>query len=185
MFPYAHSIASFAPASSSLQDPATGSLPPKRPRKRQDTYGVAHNFHRGLGATMVPVSTVPVARLIAMLDCDHAAGSKYGVVSKPVTSGHYVTTVLDVLLRRIYRATHATGMATFWRGLAARNAAHVDYVAALQRYDPANYQLPGPKKKPNFAAEAYRVAVAERAAFDAKHGPIKRVTPRKMPPTSC
>lgn len=185
MFPYAHSIAAFQPASSSVQDPVPESTPTKRPRKRQDTYRVANNFHRILGATMVPVSTVPVSRLIAMLDCEHSAGSRYAVVSKPLSSGCYVTTVLDVPLRKVYRATHTTGMATFWRGLGKLRAEHVDYVAALQKYDPANYQPPGPKKVHNPKLEAMKAELAKQAAHEAAHGPSARNIPRPIPGRNC
>ena len=182
MFPSANSIANFSPASSSMQDP--GSSPAKRPRAQQLYHVVAHNFHKAIGSKIVLVTPVPVARLVSMLDCEHSPGSRYAIVSKCVSSGRYATTVLDVPLRKVYRAMHDTGMATFWRGLGQRRAGFVDYVAAQQSYDPANYQPPGPKKRPNLAAEAYRVALAERAALDSKFGPCKRMTPRKMPTTS-
>lgn len=66
-----------------------------------------------------------------MLDCEHCAGSHYVVVSKrAASSGRCVTTVLDVPLRRLYRASHDTGMVCFWKGVAKRRAGVVEYLQA-------------------------------------------------------
>lgn len=62
---------------------------------------------------------------------EHCPGSHYVVVSKRAASaGRCVTTVLDVPLRRLYRAAHDTGMACFWKGVAKRRAGAVEYLQA-------------------------------------------------------
>ena len=89
------------------------------------------NFFADTGPVPPPVQTLPVARLISMLDCEHCPGSHYVVVSKrAASSGRCVTTVLDVPLRRLYRAAHDTGLASFWKGVARRRAGAVEYLQA-------------------------------------------------------
>lgn len=94
---------------------------------RQETYtrrqAIPSNFLAWSLATNANISettTVPISRLISMLDCDHCEGSHYVVVSKASTRGRYVSTVLDVPLKKVYRARHETGMVSFWKGVAKR-----------------------------------------------------------------
>lgn len=86
---------------------------------------IARNFHPFfVGKTPPPVTTLPVADLIALLDADSTPdGKRFAVVSKPCSKAaaqRHVTTVLDVSNGTLYRATHAGGMVSFWRGLAKR-----------------------------------------------------------------
>jgi hypothetical protein len=111
---------------------------------RQDTYTrtqqLPANFLAWSLATNANISeatTVPISRLISMLDCDHCDASRYVVVSKASTRGKYVSTVLDVPLRRVYRARHDTGMVSFWRGLAKRRPG-VQFLAAGESFLPAS-----------------------------------------------
>jgi hypothetical protein len=85
------------------------------------SWFIANNVNISVATTM------PISRLIAMLDAEHCEGSRFAVVSKGTTRGHYVTTVLDVPLRKVLRAKHATGMVSFWKGLAKRRE-RVEYV---------------------------------------------------------
>ena len=137
MFPYAHSIALFSPASPAALPASScdATLAPKRRYTRAAVQAIAHNFHKALKAMYAPVATVPVARLISMLDCDHDVGSKYAVVSKPVKAGRSVTTVLDVPLGKVWRAEHATGMVRFWKDVAKRRPA-VEFVSGAEEYEP-------------------------------------------------
>ena len=65
-------------------------------------------------------TTMPIDQLISMLDRQHSQGVHFAVVSKGTTRGYYVTTVLDVAMRKVFRAKHPTGMVSFWRGLSKR-----------------------------------------------------------------
>jgi hypothetical protein len=122
--PYAH------------RTPPAFSAPSTGTSQRQRLHQVAHNFQAFLGARSAQVQTEPIERLVSRLDCQHCDGSKYAVVSVRHGGAGYVTTVLDVPLRKIYRAEHRTGMATFWKGLAQRRAAFVQHVGAHQAYLP-------------------------------------------------
>lgn len=100
----------------------------------------ARNFHPYfLGKAPPQVTTLPVADLVAMLAADNVAGGKrFAIVSKPCSrdvSRRHVTTVLDVNESRLYRATHAGGMVSFWRGFAKR-AAGVEFVPAQEAFSP-------------------------------------------------
>jgi hypothetical protein len=81
------------------------------------------------GANICEATTIPISRLISMLDSDHCKGSHFAVVSKASTRGKYVSTVLDVPLRKVFRARHETGMVSFWKGVAKRRP-QVKFLAA-------------------------------------------------------
>jgi hypothetical protein len=100
--------------------------------------------------TMPAVTTLPVEELVAMVDTTHAAGSKWAVVSKPGRSGRRgprfknLTTVLDVVGNRLYRANHEKGMVAFWKGVAKNRPGFVQYVGTGEVFDPSR---PPPAKR--------------------------------------
>jgi hypothetical protein len=105
---------------------------------RQQAF--ARNFHpHFLGKPPPQVTTIPVADLVAMLDADNTAdGKRFAIVSKPCSKAaaqRHVTTVLDFNESRLYRATHAGGMVSFWRGLAKRRQG-VEFVPAQAVFSP-------------------------------------------------
>jgi hypothetical protein len=100
----------------------------------------ARNFHAHfVGKTPPQVTTVPLADLVAMLDTPEADdGIRFAIVSKPCSKAaaqRHVTTVLDVNNGTLYRATHAGGMVSFWRGLAKRRQG-VEFVPAHAAFSP-------------------------------------------------
>jgi hypothetical protein len=100
----------------------------------------ARNFHAHfLGKTPPQVTTLPVADLITLLDADSTIdGKRFAVVSKPCSKAaaqRHVTTVLDVDAGKLYRATHAGGMVSFWRGLAKRRPS-VQFIPAQEAFSP-------------------------------------------------
>jgi hypothetical protein len=108
---------------------------------RQPTYTrrqqIPSNFTAWQVSTQAGISeatTVPISRLISMLDADHCEGSRFAVVSKASTRGRYVTTVLDVPLRKVFRARHETGLVSFWKGVAKRRP-QVQHLAAGQSFE--------------------------------------------------
>jgi hypothetical protein len=87
-------------------------------------------FFTEAGEAIPAAKTVPLLWLMGLLERDHPAGAQFAVVSKRVaTRGRCVTTVLDVPARKVYRAAHATGLVSLWKGVAKRRA-HVQYVPA-------------------------------------------------------
>jgi hypothetical protein len=118
---------------------------------RQDTYTRTQQLPSNFtdwqvrtGAGIREATTVPISRLISMLDCDHCdhcEGSRFAVVSKASTRGRYVSTVLDVPLKKVYRARHETGLVSFWKGVAKRRA-QVKFLAAGESFLPASPEEP-------------------------------------------
>lgn len=87
-------------------------------------HQVCHRLKGLLGeGKSPPVTAVSVARLVAMLDCEHGEGSEWAIASKSTKAGMNVTTAVDVPLGRAYRAVHETGMVSFWKGVAKRRPA--------------------------------------------------------------
>jgi len=124
----------------------TPPIPAPRPRARHaiTRHTAAKNFASVPAAASAPVSVASLARLISMLDCEHEPNARYAVVCKRVScnrrsapgSAEFITTVLDVPLNRIYRASSPSGLAALWRGIAARSKGAVQYVPAAGVYVP-------------------------------------------------
>lgn len=93
---------------------------------------VANNFRAVAGA---PVSTVPIAQLVAMIDCEQEAGRNFAVVSKYVGPDH-VTTIYDIHGKRFFRSAHVTGMRSFWKGVAKRRP-NVRLLHQYEAFQPA------------------------------------------------
>ena len=113
-------------------------LPPTAPKRltatqrlvRQPVYTrsqlLPFNFTPWLCAQPRAISeatTLPLIEVLAMLDADHPEGLRFVAVCKNSTRSRHVLTVLDLDAKRFYRATSATGMATFLKGLAKRRPA--------------------------------------------------------------
>jgi hypothetical protein len=95
-------------------------------------HAICHRLRSFLDeGNSAPVTSVSVARLVAMLDCEHGEGSAYAVASKATKAGLNVTTALDIPLQRAFRAVHETGMVTFWKGVAKRRWPAVQFVRAV------------------------------------------------------
>jgi hypothetical protein len=116
----------------------------RQPRftRSQATVAPFQLYYARTGLTMPAVTTLPIADLIAMLDRNHTAGSKFAVVSKPGRSARRgarfrnLTAVLDVANNRLYRASHEDGLVVFWRRLARNRGGFVDYVSGSEAYYP-------------------------------------------------
>ena len=104
---------------------------------RQQAF--ARNFFTYFaGKTPPQVTTLPVSALVAMIDGSTLDGKRFAVVSKPCSKAaaqRHVTTVLDVDAGKLYRATHAGGMVSFWRGLAKRRPS-VQFIPAQEAFSP-------------------------------------------------
>lgn len=116
----------------------------RQPRftRSQSTVSNFQLYYAKTGRTMPAVTTLPIEELIAMLDTAHPVGSKWAVVSKPGRSGRRgarfknLTTVLDVVGNRLYRANHEHGMVAFWKGVAKNRPGFVRFVGYGEVYDP-------------------------------------------------
>lgn len=114
---------------------------------------VPRNFHPWLGRTSWQVSNMPFARLSSMLDCDHGEGSHYAVVTKGGPGGtvDYYTVVVDVPLKRFYRAQHPTGAKAYWKGVARRHPGFVQYLDEDEVFKLPEPVLPNERDEENAA----------------------------------
>ena len=107
------------------------------PRTRN--HAIPVNFWRvNGGAGSACVRTLDISELVALVDCEQAAGSKVIVVSKPARGCNYTTTVLVQVdgIGMFYRAGHGTGMVSFWKGVAKRRPGVVEFVRGADEYKP-------------------------------------------------
>ena len=125
----------------------------------QSTVAQFHMYYAKAGRALPPVTTLPIADLVAMLDSYHPAGGKFAVVSKPAKSDRRgvrfknLTAVLDVVGNKLYRANHELGMVVFWKAVARRRARSVQYLRAGEVFDPSALraaEATGPKSAPVF-----------------------------------
>lgn len=129
--------------------------------RAQPTVASFHLYYAHQGRALPAVTTLPLSDLIAMLDTNHTPGSRWAIVSKPGRGNRRgarfknVTTVLDVVNDKLYRAHHEHGLVVFWKRLARNRAGFVEYVSGSEAYDP-NAPKPlramGPKPPPVFTA---------------------------------
>lgn len=93
------------------------------------------DFFKKEGIERPEISKMSFPRLAAMLDNeDHCENSRYVIVSKQSSTTRFVTTVLDVPLRKLYRAETVTGVAGYWKGVAKKYAWAVEYLNADESF---------------------------------------------------
>lgn len=143
---------------------------------RTRIHAIPANFwFANKGAGSASVTTIDISELVAMVDCEHAAGVTVAVVSKPARGCEYTTTVLvkGVDGKGVFwRAGHGTGLVSFWKGVAKRRAGTVVFVRGADEYRPGGPAMEGVNALPEGLSvrEQYLLAVQEREALSRSQG---------------